>query len=48
MSKNHCTYPWLLEVGGQVQGGRLCVWSEGCCSTASVVWCKGGVNGQLE
>ena len=25
--------PWLLVVGGQVQGSRLCVWGEGSCST---------------
>ena len=24
---------WLLVVGGQVQGSRLCVQEEGCCST---------------
>jgi len=24
---------WLLVVGGQVQGSRLCVQKEGCCST---------------
>ena len=29
-----CTMPWLLVVGGQVQGSRLCVRDEGCCSTA--------------
>ena len=47
MKKIHCTYPWLLVVGGQVQGNRLCVRDEGCCSTGSVMWCMGGVNGQL-
>ena len=25
---------WLLVVGGQVQGSRLCVQEEGCCATA--------------
>ena len=24
---------WLLVVGGQVQGSRLCVQEEGCCTT---------------
>ena len=24
---------WLLVVGGQVQGGRVCVQEEGCCTT---------------
>ena len=27
---------WLLVVGGQVQGSRLCVHEEGCCTTAVV------------
>jgi len=26
--------PWLLVVGGQVQGSRLCVRDEGCCTVA--------------
>ena len=26
---------WLLVVGGQVQGSRLCVQEEGCCTTAT-------------
>ena len=26
---------WLLVVGGQVQGSRVCVQEEGCCTTAS-------------
>jgi hypothetical protein len=30
-----CVMPWLLVVGGQVQGSRLCVWDEGSCSSRS-------------
>ena len=26
---------WLLVVGGQVQGSRVCVQEEGCCTNAS-------------
>jgi hypothetical protein len=26
---------WLLVVGGQVQGSRLCAQEEGCCTTTS-------------
>ena len=26
---------WLLVVGGQVQGSRVCVQEEGCCTTKS-------------
>ena len=29
-----CIMPWLLVVGGQVQGSRLCVRYEGCCSSS--------------
>ena len=29
-----CAMPWLLVVGGQVQGSRLCVRDEGCCSSS--------------
>jgi len=28
-----CVMPWLLVVGGQVQGSRLCVRDGGCCSS---------------
>ena len=28
-----CAMPWLLVVGGQVQGSRLCVRNKGCCSS---------------
>jgi len=28
-----CVMPWLLVVGGQVQGGRLCALDEGSCSS---------------
>jgi hypothetical protein len=34
--------PWLLVVGGQVQGSRLCVQEEGCCTTGLVNWYGGG------
>jgi len=27
---------WLLVVGGQVQGSRLCVQEEGCCTKCSI------------
>ena len=27
---------WLLVVGGQVQGSRLCVQEEGCCTLCSI------------
>jgi hypothetical protein len=27
---------WLLVVGGQMQGSRLCVQAEGCCTTVVV------------
>ena len=47
MKTIHCTYQWLV-VGGQEQGSRLCVRDEGNCSTGSVMWCVGGVNGQIE
>ena len=30
-----CVMPWLLVVGGQVQGSRICVWDEGSCTTIS-------------
>ena len=30
-----CVMPWLLVVGGQVQGSRLCVRDEGNCATES-------------
>jgi len=29
-----CVMPWLLAVGGQVQGSRLCVRDEGSCSSS--------------
>jgi hypothetical protein len=29
-----CAMPWMLVVGGQVQGSRLCIQNEGCCSTS--------------
>ena len=29
-----CVVPWLLVVGGQVQGSRLCVRDEGSCSSS--------------
>ena len=29
-----CVMPWLLVVGGQVQGSRLCVRDEGICSSS--------------
>jgi len=32
-----CAMPWLLVVGGHVQGSRLCVQEEGCCTTLRVV-----------
>jgi len=34
-----CAMPWLLVVGGQVQGTRLCVRDGGCCSsrTTSII-----------
>ena len=32
----HRTNTWLLVVGGQVQGSRLCVRNEGFCATGSV------------
>ena len=28
---------WLLVVGGQVQGSRLCVQKEGCCTTSHAI-----------
>ena len=28
-----CAVPWLLVVGGQMQGSRLGVRDEGCCSS---------------
>ena len=28
-----CAVLWLLVVGGQVQGSRLCVRDEGCCAS---------------
>jgi len=28
-----CVMPWLLVVGGQVQGSRLCVRDERSCSS---------------
>ena len=31
-----CAIPWLLVVGGQVQGSRLCIRDEGYCWTAVV------------
>ena len=31
-----CAVPWLLVVGGQMQGSRLCVQQEGCCTPAVV------------
>ena len=31
---------WLLVVGGQVQGSRLCVRYEGCCTTRSFQSCN--------
>ena len=30
-----CAMPWLLVVGGQVQGSRLCVRNEGCWSSST-------------
>jgi len=48
MKTIHCTFPWLLVVGGQVEGSSLCVQDEGYCSTGPVMCCMGGVNGQLE
>ena len=32
-----CVMPWLLVVGGQEQGNRLCVRDEGICSTSSLL-----------
>ena len=29
--------PWLLVVGGQVQGSRLCIRNEGCCGATSLI-----------
>jgi len=28
-----CAMPWFLVVRGQMQGSRLCVRDEGCCSS---------------
>jgi len=36
-----------LVAGGRQSGAGLCVRDEGCCSTGSVMWSMGGVNGQL-
>jgi len=30
-----CVMPWLLVVGGQMRGSRLCVRNEGSCATES-------------
>ena len=48
MKTIHCTYPWLLVVGGHKQRSRLCIQDEGNCSTGSVIWCVCGVNDQFE
>ena len=34
--------PWLLVVGGQVQGSRVCVQEEGCCTTGLIKRYRGG------
>ena len=34
-----CAMPWLLVVGGQMQGSRLCVRNEGFCSSNGVCEC---------
>ena len=34
--------PWPMVFGGQVQGSRVCVQKEGCCTTGLVKWYGGG------
>ena len=34
--------PWPLVVGGQVQGSRVYIQEEGCCTTGLVKWYREG------